>query len=234
MTKFNLILCVLALLSFSSCTTVQAPNYLMETGQVSVYPTMSFFVTSRGLGDGANLGGLERADAHCEELAFGVGHGGKGWSAYLSTTGAAGVNARDRIGDGPWFNAHGVLIATDLDQLHGDNNITGATAVTETGGIVHGRVTENGWRAFHDMLTGSQSDGTALNSEQDTTCNNWTSNSEGSALLGHHNRRGGGYDATSWVNAHASSGCSPESMASGAELFYCFASSVEVAPEATP
>ena len=184
---------------------------------------MSFFVTSVSLGDGANLGGLAGADAHCETLASGVGQGGKEWRAYLSTTGEEGVDARDRIGDGPWFNAAGELIAADLAELHGDNNITGETAINEMGGGVPGRETENGLRAFHDMFTGTQSDGTAMTSEEDTTCSNWTSNDEGSVLLGHHNREGGGYDATSWVNAHASGGCSDESMATGLGLFYCFA-----------
>lgn len=212
-------LCIGAVVFFCACSTVETtstPNALASN--------MSFFVTSKGLGDGANLGGLQGADAHCEVLATSVGHGGKNWKAYLSTTGAGGVDARDRIGEGPWFNAQGIPIAANLDQLHGENNINGETALTETGGIVHGRVTENGWRAFHDMLTGTQSDGTAVVSEEDTTCSNWTSNDEGSVLLGHHNREGGGYDATSWVNAHASAGCSSESMATGADLYYCFAS----------
>lgn len=201
-------------------TVVQQSN-----DQIGISPQMSFFVTSVGLGDGGNLGGLSGADAHCETLATSVGQGGKAWRAYLSTTGAHGVDARDRIGDGPWFNARGELIAANLEELHGDNNITGESAVTETGADVPGRDTENGWRPYHDMFTGTQNDGTSLDSDQDTTCNNWTSNNEGSALLGHHNRVGGGYDAPSWVNAHASSACSAESMNSSAGLFYCFASS---------
>lgn len=223
------ILCVCAILLFIGCSSVYTPDG--SATQVGLSENMTFFVTSKSLGDGANLGGLQGADAHCEALATSVGHGGKGWKAYLSTTGEGGVDARDRIGDGPWFNARGTAVAANLEQLHGENNINGNTALTETGGIVHGRVTENGWRAFHDMLTGTQSDGTAMTSAEDTTCSNWTSNDEGSVLLGHHNREGGGYDATSWVNAHASSGCSSESMATGAELFYCFASSAEVALE---
>lgn len=193
--------------------------------QTEVSSQLSFFVTSVGLGDGGNLGGLDGADVYCEALASNVGQGGKGWRAYLSTTGAQSVDARDRIGDGPWFNARGELIAGNLDELHGENNITGETAITETGGDVPGRDTENGWRPYHDIFTGTQNDGTALVSEGDNTCHNWTSNSQGSSLLGHHNREGGGYDAASWVNAHASSACSPESMQSSAGLFYCFASS---------
>ena len=232
MMKISKIAFYVPLLFFcSACSSVLPTHHVLDNGQIAVSPNMSFFVTSRGLGDGANLGGLEGADAHCEALAISMGQGGKEWRAYLSTTGEDGVDARDRIGEGPWFNAKGELIAANVDELHSENNITGATAITETGGLVHGRVTENGWRAFHDILTGTQSDGTASLSDEDTTCNNWNSNDEGSALLGHHNRRGGGYDATSWVNAHASSGCSPESMASGAELFYCFASSVELDQE---
>lgn len=193
--------------------------------QVETSEKLSFFVTSVGLGDGGNLGGLAGADAHCETLANNVGQGGKGWRAYLSTTGAQSVNARDRIGDGPWFNARGEMVASNLEELHGENNIAGTTAINEVGGDVPGRDTENGYRMYYDMLTGTQKDGTALVSDDDSTCHNWTSNNEGSALLGHHNREGGGYDATSWVNAHASSGCSDESMPTGLGLYYCFASS---------
>ena len=202
--------------------------------QTDISPKLSFFVTSVGLNGGSgNLGGLAGADAHCEALANRVGQGGKGWKAYLSTTSSTtsstteehGVDARDRIGKGPWFNANGEMIAGDLQQLHGENNVTGETAVTEVGNDIPGRDTENGYRTFHDMLTGTQKDGTASASDGDTTCHNWTSNDEGSALLGHNNREGGGYDATSWVNAHASNGCSAQSMPTGLGLYYCFASS---------
>lgn len=221
MTNFQTVLLVATLLFVGACSIVQT------TDEVDVPSNISFFVTSVGLGDGANLGGLKGADAHCEELAASVGQGGKTWRAYLSTTGAGGVNARDRIGEGPWFNARGELVAANLEELHGDNNITSETAITENGGGIPGRETENGWRAFHDMFTGTQSNGTAMISEEDTTCSNWTSNNQGSVLLGHHNREGGGYDATSWVNAHASGGCSDESMATGVGLYYCFASSLQ-------
>lgn len=186
-----------------------------------VNPAMSFFLTSQGPGDGANLGGLEGADAHCKKLAATVGAGDKDWRAYLSTTGANGVNARDRIGSGPWYNAKGVLVATDVDNLHSDaNNLTKVTVVDERGQQVNGRGDEPN---RHDILTGSQLDGTALNSDTDTSCSNWTSNGEGSALVGHHDRTGGGANPTSWNSAHGSRGCSQSDLqgTGGDGLFYC-------------
>lgn len=185
---------------------------------------MSFFITSNGSGQGANLGGLAGADAHCEKLADAVGAGGKGWRAYLSTTGAAGVNARERIGSGPWVNAKGVTIATDVAQLHGNNNLTKQTALTEKGEVINGRGdTPN----THDILTGSTADGRAVAGDGDSTCGNWTKSGEGSAWVGHHDRIGLRDDepSRSWNASHPSRGCSQDALkaTSGAGLFYCFA-----------
>lgn len=187
--------------------------------------TMSFFITSVGSGNGANLGGLEGADVHCGKLAETAGATGKNWKAYLSTQadGKRGISARDRIGSGPWYNAKGVLIAQDLDQLHLNPNIIKTTALDENGNIVNGRGDKPN---RHDILTGSMADGTAYfpNVKEDKTCGNWTSSGEGSAALGHHDRHGGGN--TSWNAAHNSRGCSQEGLTKtgGAGLFMCFAS----------
>ncbi len=185
---------------------------------------MGFFVTSVGMGDGANLGGLEGADAYCTSLAEAAGTTGRTWRAYLSTQedGRRGISARDRIGLGPWYNANGELIASDIDMLHLNPNIVIRTAVDENGNRVNGR----GDRPNeHDMLTGSMADGTAYFpwQEGDHTCSNWTSNDEGSAQVGHHDRHGGGN--TSWNAAHPSRGCSQAGLVStgGSGLFYCFA-----------
>lgn len=183
---------------------------------------MSFFITSAGPGDGANLGGLEGADRHCQDLAEAAGAGNRTWRAYLSTTGPDSVDARDRIGSGPWHNAKGVTIAQDVDELHGENHLTKETQLTEKGGMVNGRGdTPN----QHDILTGSQLDGTAASADGDTTCENWTSNGEGSALVGHHDRNGGGQNPTSWNSAHGSRGCSQENLqgTGGNGYYYCFA-----------
>ncbi len=192
---------------------------------------MSFFVTSAGGGNGANLGGLAGADRHCQMLAAAAGAGSKTWHAYLSASAAGGqpaVNARDRIGSGPWFNAKSARIAQNVADLHGDtleaarrgNNLTKVTALTEKGDTVNG-VGDSPNR--HDMLTGSQLDGTAFTDGADHTCQNWTSNGTGTTQLGHHDRMGGGN--TSWNSAHPSRGCSQENLVStgGAGLFYCFA-----------
>ena len=184
---------------------------------------MGFFVTSVGIGDGGNLGGLEGADAHCQALAQAVGVGDRDWRAYLSTEeqDKRGVFARSRIGTGPWYNARGELIAIDLDNLHINPNIFQRTALDEDGNEVKGRYHDVN---EHDMLTGTQEDGTAFfPDDDDHTCKSWTSNSEGSAQVGHHDRHGGGN--TSWNAAHASRGCSQENLQStgGAGLFYCFA-----------
>jgi len=186
---------------------------------------MGFFITSGGAGDGANLGGLKGADAHCQKLAAAAGGGSRTWRAYLSTSAAAGQpagNARDRIGPGPWYNAKGVLIAQNVAELHGENKLTKETQLNEKGEVVNGRGdTPN----RHDILTGSQLDGTAFTDGADHTCNNWTSNSTGSAQVGHHDRQGGGANPTSWNNAHASKGCSQENLrgTGGDGLIYCFA-----------
>lgn len=182
---------------------------------------MSFFLTSAGPGDGANIGGLAGADRHCQALAEAVGAGSSDWVAYLSTTGAGGVDARDRIGNGPWYNAKGVLIAQNSAVLHGQNNLTKETNINEKGEVVNGRGDQPN---RHDILTGSAADGTAYQGDGDTTCQNWTANGEGSARVGHHDRTGGGDDGSSWNSAHDSRGCSQENLqATGGDgLFYCF------------
>lgn len=187
---------------------------------------MGFFITSTGPGDGANLGGLAGADAHCQMLAESVELGGRTWRAYLSATATAtddAVNARDRIGDGPWYNADAVLVAGDVQDLHSDDvNLNKETALTENGDTVNGRGDSPN---VHDILTGSQLDGTAFAGDEDTTCGNWTSNDEGSARVGHHDREGGGQYPESWNSAHGSSGCSQSDLqgTGGNGLFYCFA-----------
>jgi hypothetical protein len=190
---------------------------------------MSFFVTSVGLGKGGNLGGLAGADAHCQSLAQAVGAGAKTWHAYLSTQGDGAVNARDRIGKGPWVNAKGMTIAKDVADLHSDNNnLNKQTALTEKGGIVNGSGdTPN----THDILTGSQANGTVFAAGEDRTCKNWTSSTQGAAMLGHVDRHGltDTPEARSWNSAHPSrgpdGGCSQKDLVStgGAGLLYCFA-----------
>ncbi len=188
---------------------------------------MTFFITSAGPGKGADLGGLAGADRHCQMLAQAAGAGSHTWHAYLSTSAASGqpaVNARDRIGSGPWTNARGVRIAENVADLHSDKNkLTKDTQLNEKGEVVNGRGdTPN----RHDILTGSQLDGTAFPAEPNLTCGNWTSGAAGSAQVGHHDRQGGGANPTSWNSAHASSGCSQENLrgTGGDGLFYCFAS----------
>lgn len=181
---------------------------------------MSFFITSEGPGDGANLGGLEGADAHCQRLAEAAGAGDKTWRAYLSSS---TVDARDRIGAGPWYNAKGELIANDIDELHGDANaINKQTGLTEKGETVNGRGDQPN---MHDILTGSNADGTVAAGH---TCDDWTSSGEGSAFVGHHDRMGLRDDAPSksWNASHPSrGGCGQEALRStgGNGLFYCFA-----------
>ncbi len=185
--------------------------------------SMGFFVTSVGMGDGANLGGLEGADAHCRKLAQAAGSKRSSWRAYLSThyEKKRGVSARDRIGQGPWYNARGDLIASDLDQLHISPNLVKRTAVDENGQPVKGRGDKPNQ---HDILTGTKDDGTAYFpwEKGDHTCSNWTSNDKGNATVGHHDRHGGGN--ISWTTAHASRGCSQDNLKStgGAGLLYCF------------
>lgn len=185
---------------------------------------MGFFITSVGMGDGANLGGLDGADAHCQKLAEAAGSQGRTWRAYLSTQeqGKRGVSARERIGTGPWYNARGELIAVDLDQLHIMPNIYKRNALDENGNRIKGRGDEVN---EHDILTGTQADGTSVfpTETADKTCSNWTSNGEGAAIVGHHDRHGGGN--TSWNAAHDSRGCSADALRSsgGNGYFYCFA-----------
>ncbi len=193
---------------------------------------MSFFVTSAGLGRGGDLGGLTGADAHCQQLAAAVGAGNKTWRAYLSTQARPGqpaVNARDRIGSGPWYNQQRVPIAQNVGDLHGDrleqarlgSNLFKETALDEHGNKINGVMESPNTQ--HDMLTGSQLDGRAFTDNMDHTCNNWTSSGQGSAQLGHSDRMGGG--GTSWNSAHASRGCSQQDLVAtgGAGRFYCFA-----------
>ena len=190
-------------------------------------PQMSFFITSAGPGNGANLGGLEGADKHCQTLAAAVGAGNKTWHAYLSAAAADGkpaVNAKDRIGTGPWYNAKGQVIAKDVADLHGEATaFTKQSALSEKGEVVNGRGdTPN----KHDILTGSKQDGTVADGPAATaTCGNWTSSAEGSANVGHFDRQGGGAAPTSLNAAHASKGCSQENLrgTGGDGLFYCFA-----------
>src|SRR5918999_740525 len=188
---------------------------------------MTFFITSVGSGKGADLGGLTGADKHCQALAQAVGAGDRTWRAYLSTSPADGkpaVNARDRIGKGPWQNAKEVVIAQNVDELHGKNNINKETALSEKGERIKARgETPN----MHDILTGSQPDGRALTGSEDRTCGNWTSSSDGAAMVGHHDRMGLRDDESSrsWNSSHASRGCSQDALrgSGGNGLFYCFA-----------
>ena len=187
---------------------------------------MSFFITSEGPGDGANLGGLAGADAHCQELAEAAGAGEKTWKAYLSASAADGkpaVNARDRIGSGPWFNAKGVQVAANLSELHYSNvGLSKENSLNEMGKVVNGRGDSPNQ---HDILTGSQLDGRAFTDDADHTCGNWTKNGEGSAQVGHHDRTGGGQVPSSWNAAHGSRGCSQANLVAtgGNGYFYCFA-----------
>src|ERR1700752_1323591 len=180
---------------------------------------MSFFITSAGPGNGANLGGLAGADKVCQTLAAAVGAGNRTWRAYLSAAAAAGqpaVNARDRIGKGPWMNVKGVVVAKSVADLHSDaNNLGAETSLTEKGTPVPGNQ--------HDILTGSQADGTLQTGE--APCGNWTSADTGGAMVGHHNKQGGGTAPTSWNAAHSSKGCSQQNLVGtgGNGYFYCFA-----------
>ena len=185
---------------------------------------MTFFVSSAGSGKGADFGGLAGADRHCQTLAAAAGAGNHTWRAYLSSSGQPAVNARDRIGKGPWKNAKGAVIANSVAELHGTNNLTKQTALTEKGAMVNGRGdTPN----MHDILTGTQPDGTAFAGGDDKTCGNWTKSGEGVAIVGHHDRTGldTSPPALSWNSSHPTSGCSHDALKStgGAGLIYCFA-----------
>ena len=191
-------------------------------------PNMTFFVTSAGPGKGADLGGLAGADAHCQQLATSVGAGGKTWRAYLSTNAAAqggAVNARDRIGKGPWQNSKGVVVAKDVDDLHGPGNkINGQTALTERGAMIAGFGMTPNW---HDAITGSTPEGRAFPANLNLTCNNYTSSTFGKAMLGHIDRRGPNESEQmrSWNASHQSRACSQDDLIAtgGNGLFYCFA-----------
>ncbi len=190
---------------------------------------MSFFVTSVGAGKGADLGGLAGADKHCQDLAQAAGAGGKTWHAYLSTQGAGAVNARDRIGKGPWMNAKGVVVATSVADLHSANNkLNKQNNLSEKGAVINGRGdTPN----RHDIITGSQADGSAFPPDKDMTCKNYTSSTQGAVMLGHNDRQGLRDDdaSKSWNSSHPSrgveGGCSQADMRStgGDGLMYCFA-----------
>jgi len=221
MKKAWLILTAVIFFGVTSCT---SSGDEMSPGS-DTEDAMNFFLTSVGLGDGADLGGLEGADQHCQALASTAGFEEQMWHAYLSTAGSGdspSVNARDRIGSGPWYNFAGVQVATDVAHLHGENNLTKETVLNEQGGMTNGRGDDPN---RHDILTGSQLDGTAVAGDVDTTCQNWTGNGEGSALVGHFDRIGGGDNPTSWNAAHASNGCGQEDLrgTGGDGLFYCFA-----------
>jgi hypothetical protein len=209
---------------------LMSPGLSQGQGQAQMpAQPMSFFITSAGPGDGGNLGGLAGADAHCQKLAAAAGAGNRMWRAYLSQSQAGdvpSVNARGRIGDGPWFNAKGQLIAANVNDLHGDierdrNNIRKPTALNEKGAMVNG---VGDMPNQHDILTGSDSTGRAMiGNAAVNTCGNWTSNGMGNAIVGHHDRLGGGN--SSWNAAHHTAGCSQESLVKtgGAGMLYCFA-----------
>ena len=218
----------LAWLAGSSYVVIAQNPPAQGRGQAAPPQPMSFFITSVGKGDGANLGGIAGADAHCQALAAAAGRGGATWHAYLSTQGRGAVNARDRIGSGPWYNAAGGRVGQNLAELHGDtieqarvgNALGKQLSLTEKKSSVNGvGDTPN----QHDMLTGSQADGRGYTDAMDHTCNNWTSNDMGTAQLGHSDKQGGGNG--SWNSAHPSRGCSQAGLVAtgGAGLFYCFA-----------
>lgn len=204
----------IAFLAFGASALVQAQQ-----------SSMSFFITSIGLGKGADLGGLEGADHHCQSLAQAAGAGSKTWRAYLSTQGPGGVNAKDRIGNGPWFNAKGVQIAANVADLHSDNNkISKETGLDEKGMAVKGR---GEIPNQHDMLTGTYQDGTAVPGADDATCSNWTSSTDGqgSAVVGHHDLTGNTQGPNFWNYSHKTPGCASANLqrVGGSGLFYCFA-----------
>lgn len=187
---------------------------------------MSFFITSVGSGNGADLGGLAGADAHCQQLAEAAGSSGKTWRAYLSahaTANSPAVDARNRIGFGPWYNVNGVEVASNINNLHGpNNNLNKQTALTENGDVVNGRGDSPNQ---HDILTGSTLDGREIEDGSNHTCSNWTSSGSGTAQVGHFDRTGGGANPTSWNSAHGSRGCSQSDLVGtgGNGYFYCFA-----------
>jgi hypothetical protein len=216
-----------------ACFVLTAASFLVVSpeGVQAQSADTSFFVTSNGIGNGGNLGGLAGADNHCQTLAQAAGAGARTWRAYLSTQaadGAPAVNARDRIGKGPWKNSKGAVIAKDVAELHGANNINKETALTEKGGTVNGYGDSPN---RHDILTGSQPDGTAFAGPDDRTCKNWTSSTQGAAMVGHSDLNGPATNPAvkSWNAAHPSrgpdGGCSQKDLIStgGDGLLYCFA-----------
>jgi hypothetical protein len=216
-------------ISVKSALPVVALLFTIGSAAQAQQAAMTFFVTSAGPGKGADLGGLDGADRHCQTLAQAAGAGGKTWRAYLSTQGAGAVNAKDRIGRGPWQNAKGAVIAKDVADLHGaSNNLTKQTALNEKGDLVNGRGDSPN---MHDILTGSQPDGTAFTVSDDRTCGNWTKSGQGAAMVGHHDRTGldDSAPAKSWNSSHPSrgpgGGCAQDDLKStgGAGLLYCFA-----------
>ena len=233
MTQSRLLTLLVAVFaSAPGCRQAQEPPQTKEPESVAqsremggAKSVMTFFVTSKGPGRGGDLGGLAGADAHCQALAQAEGAGDHTWRAYLSATAREGqpaINARDRIGKGPWYNAEGLLIAANLDELHSDKNrINKETAVTERLDPVNGVGDDPN---VHDILTGSRPDGTAWADEGDLTCRNWTSSSDGRAQVGHHDRRGLTEGLNSWNSVHASQGCGQSDLRAtgGAGLFYCF------------
>ena len=206
---------------------------ILSLGGCAMHPSapanpMSFFVTSANPGKGADFGGLAGADAYCESLAATVGAQGRNWRAYLSTTASAGmpeVNARERIGKGPWKNAKGEIVANNIDELHGVNRLSKQMSLTEKGDVVSGRGDPVN---MHDILTGSTADGRASDAANDTTCGNWTKSGEGSALVGHHDRVGldESAPAKSWNSSHGTRACGVDALKAtgGAGLIYCLAS----------
>ena len=221
------VLIIAGALYFYTRKPAQEPRSNLILEQQVASGQMTFFVTSINPGKGADLDGLEGADNHCQALAGAAGAGNKEWRAYLSkiaSNSSPAVNARDRIGKGPWVNFEGTIIANNLEELHNGNNLNKQTALTEKGSAVNGRGdTPN----LHDILTGSDPLGRTIATSTDTTCGNWTSDNEGSAMVGHHDRQGLRDDApsVSWNSSHLSRGCSLEALASsgGGGLFYCFA-----------
>ncbi len=220
-TKPSLLVAGAAALVLSACAPMRPGNMGGSSSG------MSFFVTSSNPGKGADFGGLSGADQYCQKLATSAGAGSRTWRAYLSNSpmgGAPAVNARDRIGHGPWQNAKGVVIAKNVDELHASNNINKQTALTEKGEMVSGRGDPVN---THDILTGSQPDGRAFAGPQDMTCGNWTKSGEGSAMVGHHDRLGLPNDpkAGSWNESHPTRACGMDALKStgGAGLLYCFA-----------
>ena len=217
-----------ALVSLATLLGACAPTAPRSLAAGDAASPMSFFVTSVNPGKGADFGGLAGADAYCQKLATSAGAGGKNWRAYLSSTasgGAAAVNARDRIGRGPWQNAKGLMVATSVDDLHGPNNkLSKQNSLTEKGEVVSGRGDPVN---MHDILTGSTADGRADTSAPDTTCGNWTKSGEGSAIVGHHDRIGLNESAPmkSWNMSHPTRGCSMDALKAtgGGGLLYCFA-----------